>query len=72
MKINKIPSKIYDIVTIEWIRNQMKVNSITQQQIANDMQLSRFRVSDLLSKKGRNPLSTKFQKLAFWFYFNEL
>jgi len=64
-------SEIYGIVTIEWIREQMKINNINQQQIANDMKLSRFRVSDLLSKNGRNPLSTKFQKLAFWFYFND-
>lgn len=72
MKKNNIPENLDKIVTIEWVRDQMKLHNISQQDIANDIVYSKGRVSDILNPKGRNPLSTKFQKLFFWLYFQNI
>ena len=67
-----IPNNLDEIVTIGWVREQMKMYNIRQQDIANDIVYSKGRVSDLLNANGRNPLSTKFQKLFFWLYFQNI
>lgn len=69
--MDKIPFGVYDVVNISWVREQMELTKTTQQDIANDLELSRYRVSDLLNPKGRNPLNTKFQKLTFYYYFKD-
>ena len=71
MKSN-IPQDLEEIVTIEWVRKQMEKHNITQQNIANDIVYSKGRISDLLNPNGRGPLKTKFQKLFFWLYFENI
>ena len=56
-------------ITVEFIKSEIEKLGLSRKEVCEDLGISKFKLSDLLSENGRNPLSTKFQKSAFRYYF---
>ncbi len=55
-----------DAVGADWVKSMLKKKNITQQQLADDLDIDRHVISKLLSGKYE---FTKWHKAAFWLYF---
>lgn len=56
-------------VNPRWVRFMQKIWFIENKELYDDLNISKSKLADLLSPNGRNKLSTKMQKAAFWYYF---
>lgn len=63
---------IFNNVDIAFIRKEMKKKGIRQKDIAEKLQMSKGQVSDTLNPNGRNPLSSKLAKIAYYVAVEEL
>lgn len=60
-----------DKIDIPWIREKMIKLLLSQQDVAEDFQSNKGWISDILNPKGRSKKLTKFQKIAFYYYFRD-
>lgn len=63
---------IYKVVTIDWTRKQMRLNSISQVDLVKKLEMSKPHISLLLNPNSRHPLSSKFHKIGIYYAISEI